>query len=81
MNSRRVNDQLHIICDVRGTLSVENAGTFLRKGIGKRTLLGIRTGNNEILFQKDFCKSAHTDSANADKMNMKGFMKVYLIHT
>ena len=50
------------------------------KGIRKRAFFGIRAGNLEILAEKDLSKSAHADSANTDKMDMKRFMEVYLIH-
>ncbi len=34
----------------------------------------------EIFFKKDLSKSAHADAADTDEMDMKRFMKVYLIH-
>ena len=33
-----------------------------------------------MLFEKDFGQAAHTDAADTDKMDMKRFVKVYLIH-
>ena len=75
-----INNHVHIIFDVGCTLSVVNYGTALFQGTGQRTGLGIGTGDLKIFFQKDLCEAAHADAADADKMYMDWFMKVYLIH-
>ena len=80
MDSSCVNHKLNIVCNIRSTLSVENACALLGQGIGKRALLGIRTGNLKILAKKDFSQATHADSTNTDKVNVKRFMEVYLIH-
>ena len=80
MDGCSVNHKLYIVCNIGSALSVKNTCTLLRKRIRKGALLGIRTGYLELLTQKDLSKSAHADSANTDKVNMKRFMKVYLIH-
>ena len=41
---------------------------------------GVRTGNNEVFFQEDLCKSAHAGAADPDKVNMAGTGKINLIH-
>ena len=80
MDGCSVNHKLYIVCNIGSALSVKNTCTLLRKRIRKGALLGIRTGYLELLTQKDLSKSAHADSANTDKMDMKRFMEVYLIH-
>ena len=71
---------LYIILDVGGTLSVKDTCSLLGKGIGKRAFFGIRAGNNEIFLKQDLSQSTHTDTANPDKVDMKRFVEVYLIH-
>ena len=36
--------------------------------------------DNEILSEKNLSQTAHTDSADANEMDMQRFMKIYLIH-
>ena len=80
MNGCSVNYKFYIVCNIGSALSVKDACTFPGKGIRKRAFFGIRAGNLEILAEKDLSKSAHADSANTDKMDMKRFIEVYLIH-
>ncbi len=37
-----------------------------------------RIRNSEAFFQKNLSQSAHADSANSDKVNMNGFLKINL---
>ena len=80
MNGCSVNYKFYIVCNIGSALSVKDACTFPGKGIRKRAFFGIRAGNLEVLAEKNLSKSAHADSANTDKMDMKRFMEVYLIH-
>ena len=76
-----INNNLKVISDVGSTLAIENMCTFGFQHFGQRAFFGIRSGNSESFFQKNLGKSTHTDTANTDKMDIKRFMKVYLIHS
>ena len=80
MNGCSVNYKFYIVCNIGSGAVRKDACTFPGKGIRKRAFFGIRAGNLEVLAEKDLSKSAHADSANTDKMDMKRFMEVYLIH-
>ena len=75
-----VDNHIDIIFDIGCTLSVVDDGTTFLECTCKRTGFGIGTGDTEVFLKKDLGKAAHADAADTDKMNMKRFMKVYLIH-
>ena len=80
MNGCGINDYIYTFSNVGCTLSVVDSCSFFLKCLCKRAWFGIWSWDNEILSQKNFCQTAHTDSADADKMYMQRFMKIYLIH-
>ena len=75
-----VYNNIYIILDIGSALSIVNHCTALLQCAGKRAGFCIGAGDPEILFKKNLCKAAHADAADSDKMNVKRFMKVYLIH-
>ena len=80
VNGRSVNHQVHIFLNIRSSLPNINSGAFGFQVFCQIGFFGIRTGNWEIFTQKYFRQSAHTDTADTDKVNMNGFMKINLIH-
>jgi len=80
MDGSCINNNLNRIGNIGSALTIVDLCTFAFQKTGQGAFLGVRTGNCETLFQKYFSKSAHTDTANTDKMDRERFMEVYLIH-
>ena len=81
MDSCGIYHNIYVIGNVCGTLSVIDGGSLFLQCLGKRTGFGIGTGNDKILAEKNLGQSAHADAADTDKMYMKWFVKIYLIHS
>ena len=66
--------------DIFGLLSILDLGAQLFQLFGEVRLFAVRAGNGKSFFQKYFGKAAHTDAADAYKMNVDRFLKINLIH-
>ena len=75
-----IDNDINRILNVGSTLSIVESCTLAFKKGGQRAFFRVGTGDGKALLQENFGQSAHADSANTDKMDMKRFMEVYLIH-
>ena len=76
MNGGCVDDHINTGNDIFGPLPIENAGTLGGKHAGQIGFLRVRTGDGKTLLQEDFCKAAHTDTADSDKVNVNRLAEI-----
>ena len=81
MDSSSVYNSLNGIGNIGGALSVVDFCAFFFQSSGKRAFFCVRAGDGKSLFKKNLSQSAHTDTADANKMNSHRFFEVYLIHS
>ena len=81
MDCSSVYNSLNGIGNIGGALSVVDFCAFFFQSSGKRAFFCVRAGDSEAFFKKNLSQSAHTDTADADKMNGYRFFEVYLIHS
>ena len=81
MNRGSVDHKVDVIGNVGCSLTVHHLCSGCCKMVGQLALMGVRAAHAKFLPHQDLCKAAHADTADSDKMNGNGFLKIYLIHT
>ena len=82
MDGGRVNHRLdpRLLLNVAGPLSVIHSGPLGLQPVGQLRLMGIRSRHRKSLVQQNLRQTAHADASNSNKMHMRPFAKIYLIH-
>ena len=70
VNGCGVYNQIDTVFYIRSALSVENLCPGCSKPFGQIRFAAVRSGYRESAIQKDGSKTAHTNAADSDKMNM-----------
>ena len=81
MHGCGVNHQVHIIGNIGCRLAIHHLCSGCCQMFGQLALMGIGAAHAKSLPHQDLCKAAHADTADSDKVNGNGFLKIYLIHT
>ena len=81
MNGRRVDYDLTVRRDIRSLLADADLRAKLRQVISQIGSMAVGAGYRKALLQQNLGQAAHTDAADADKMNGYRIMKMKLIHT
>ena len=80
MDGAGVDDQIDIVRYIFPPLAVSDQSALFREHFRQGGTLVIGTGYSEALGKQNFRQSAHTDAADADKVNMYWSVKMNLIH-
>ena len=80
VNGSGINHQINAFYNIRSPLTIKNLSAFGCKVIGEGAFFGIRAGNRETFLKKNFSQTAHTDTADTDKVNVDWFIKINGIH-
>ena len=82
MHRRGIDDQIDVRRDIFRFLglSVMDAGAPAFQKVCKGRAVPVGAGYPEAFLKKDFGKAGHADAADADKVNVDGMVKIYMIH-
>ena len=80
MDGAGENNHVQIIGNIFCPLSIKYGNGFRFQHIRQSAVRPVRTGNPETRIRKNFCKTAHADTADTHKKDRNGVMKIYFIH-
>ena len=71
---------VNIIRDMRCVFSIDNPYALMLQSLGNGRGSPVRAGYGKASMMQNLRQTTHADTADADKINRKGVLKIYLIH-